>query len=344
MIGSRQGDVHALQVRGDLRGSYRDVFTPEAIEALAALAPLDAPRRALMAARIQRRARRARDRRRIAFLDPAATIPGTDIAVRDARDGKFGGSEIPADLQRQWIQGTGPATRPNAPVEKSLRNVAYALLSGADGWMFDGEDALGQVSTMSLDNQRNLKLAIAQDPVFLKVAEQVAAEMNAWARGFFGRPIIDDWRAAARLHDQDLPAARAAPRRSACPPGRRHGFLRVDRRPGALRRQQPRAARGSPAPRSSSTCRRSRPPRKRRSGIACWTALEQHLSLPAGSDQGLRARRAARGLLPVDGDPRRARAALRRLQHRPLGLHQQRLGRDGVGSRRSSIRTSTPSR
>ena len=27
----------------------------------------------------------------------------------------------------------------------SLRNVAYALLSGADGWMFDGEDALGQI-------------------------------------------------------------------------------------------------------------------------------------------------------------------------------------------------------
>ena len=41
--------------------------------------------------------------------------------------------------------------------------MAYALLSGADGWMFDGEDALGQVSTMSLDNQRNLKLAIDRD-------------------------------------------------------------------------------------------------------------------------------------------------------------------------------------
>jgi malate synthase len=67
------------------------------------------------------------------------------------------------------------------------------LLSGADGWMFDGEDALGQVSTMSLDNQRNLKLAIARDPLFLQVAEHVAGEMNRWAQGFFGRPIIDDW-------------------------------------------------------------------------------------------------------------------------------------------------------
>jgi len=72
--------------------------------------------------------------------------------------------------------------------------VAYALLSGADGWMFDGEDAVGQVDTMSLDNQRNLSLAIASDPRFLSVAESVAAEMNKWAQGFFGRPIIADWR------------------------------------------------------------------------------------------------------------------------------------------------------
>src|SRR5436305_6193119 len=46
---------------------------------------------------------------------------------------------------------------------------------------------------MSLDNQRNLKPAIHRDPVFLKVAEQVAGEMNKWAQGFFGRPIITDW-------------------------------------------------------------------------------------------------------------------------------------------------------
>jgi len=47
---------------------------------------------------------------------------------------------------------------------------------------------------MSLDNQRNLKLAIQRDPVFTKVAEQVAGEMNNWAQGFFGRPIINDWK------------------------------------------------------------------------------------------------------------------------------------------------------
>jgi malate synthase len=47
---------------------------------------------------------------------------------------------------------------------------------------------------MSLDNQRNLKLAFAREPIFLRVAEEVADEMNGWARDFFGRPMFDDWR------------------------------------------------------------------------------------------------------------------------------------------------------
>src|SRR5919201_679381 len=183
-----------LEIRGNLADTYADVFTPEAVAALEALAGLDADRKALMAARIERRAARARNKERIAFLDPKATIARTKIKVEDARAGAFIGSDIPKDLQRQWIQGTGPAAKPDAPVEKSIRNVAYALLSGADGWMFDGEDALGQVSTMSLDNQRNLKLAIHRDPVFTKVAEQVAGEMNRWGQGFFGRPTITDWK------------------------------------------------------------------------------------------------------------------------------------------------------
>src|SRR5882672_9863889 len=170
-----------LEIRGNLENAYADVFTPEAVAALEALAGLDADRKAVMAARIERRAARARNQQRIAFLDPQAAIARGAIKVQDARAGAFIGAEIPGDLQRQWIQGTGPAAKPNAPVETSIRNVAYALLSGADGWMFDGEDALGQVATMSLDNQRSLKLAIHRDPIFLKVAEQVAAEMNQWA-------------------------------------------------------------------------------------------------------------------------------------------------------------------
>lgn len=183
-----------LQIRDNLRETYRDVYTIDALQALSALSHFNGTIKEVMASRIKRRAGRQRNQERIKFLDPQSLIPGTTIKVQDARDGKFEGSAIPHDLQRQWIQGTGPAAKPNAVLESSIRNVAYALLSGADGWMFDGEDALGQVSTMSLDNQRNLKLAIQQDPLFMKVAEQVSVEMNRWSMDFFGRKIISDWK------------------------------------------------------------------------------------------------------------------------------------------------------
>lgn len=183
-----------ITINGKLQETYNDVYTPEALSALSSVAHFNKEIKEAMAARIKRRAERQQQKKRIAFLDPETYIPRTNIKVQDARDGKFEGAVIPPDLQRQWIQGTGPAAKPNAPVESSIRNVAYALLSGADGWMFDGEDALGQVQTMSLDNQRNLKLAISKDPVFLKAAEVVAAEMNRWAMSFFGHAIVTDWK------------------------------------------------------------------------------------------------------------------------------------------------------
>ena len=182
-----------VEVRHGLEQAYADVYTPAALAAISALAGFNADRRSLMEARTRRRKDRADNNQPIGFLDPNAYIGRTQIKVQDARDGAFVGSRIPSDLQRQWIQGTGPASRPNERTEKSIRNVAYALLSGADGWMFDGEDALGQVSTMSLDNQRNLKLAIDHSPLFLQIAQGVAGEMNHWARQFFGREIIADW-------------------------------------------------------------------------------------------------------------------------------------------------------
>jgi malate synthase len=192
-----------LQFRRTIRDRYDDVLTGPAVDVLEALAGFNAERQRLMAERVMRRAARARDRRRIEFLDPAAQIPRTRLTVQQARDGHFDGSSIPHDLQRQWIQGTGPATRPPIDADDGLgrrgrwlglRNVAYALLSGADGWMFDGEDALGQVATMSLDSQRNLRIALAYEEPFLKAAEAVTGEMNAWAEGFLGRRIVTDWR------------------------------------------------------------------------------------------------------------------------------------------------------
>ncbi len=183
-----------ILLRNGLEASYPDVYTKEAITAMEVLVPFDERRKSLMTGRMRRRTQRSVERQRIGFLAADSVIPGTTIRVRDARAGRFAGPEIPPDLRRQWIQGTGPGARPNTPLKSSIRNVAYALLSGADGWMFDGEDAMGQISTMSLDNQRNLKLAFAGDPVFLEVAEEVSIEMNRWAVEFLGRPVIGDWR------------------------------------------------------------------------------------------------------------------------------------------------------
>ena len=195
-----------LQIRGALATRYADVFTPPALTALELLAPLDRDRRALMQQRMRRRAARAEAGEHIGFLPDDAIIGRTAIRVADARAGRFDGGDVPKALERQWIQGTGPAARPGAALATSLRNVAYALLSGADGWMFDGEDALGQRTTMSLDNQRNLRLALSREAVFLDVAAAVAVEMNQWAQGFFGKPIIADWRAQL---DVTLPIFRA---------------------------------------------------------------------------------------------------------------------------------------
>ena len=182
-----------LHIRDNIEQSYGDVYTPEALEALEFMARFNGEQKSLMEKRTRRRKRRYESKERITFLDPDSFVPRTNIKVQDARDGKFEGPEIPHDLKTQWIQGTGPAAKPNSPVEKSIRNVAYALLSGADGWMFDGEDALGQISTRSLDNQRNRRLAIARDEIFMKTAEGVAGEMNRWGRDFFGHDIIEDW-------------------------------------------------------------------------------------------------------------------------------------------------------
>src|SRR5687767_8682517 len=60
MVNGRRGDAQVLQIRRNLARSYPDVYTPEALAALATLAPLDQTRRALMSDRIQRRAARAR--------------------------------------------------------------------------------------------------------------------------------------------------------------------------------------------------------------------------------------------------------------------------------------------
>ena len=148
---------------------------------------------------------------------------------------------------------------------------------------------------------------------------------------FFGKPIIADWRQqlsfttkifrARGLHLDDRHIRHAGG----------DGLLGRDRRRHSLRRQQPptadrvgRVAGVVPAEDSD----------RRRGGV-----VERHpvgarrtSAAAGGHDQDLRPGRTGRSQLPVDGDPRGAWAPLRRLRYRALGLHQQRVRRDGVGS------------
>src|SRR5262245_9207995 len=66
-----------VEVRSGLESLYVDVLTPQVLSALDMLAPFDNDRKAVMASRIGRRTARARNRERLTFLDPDATIART---------------------------------------------------------------------------------------------------------------------------------------------------------------------------------------------------------------------------------------------------------------------------
>ena len=337
--------VGALEFRRDLETLYADIYTPDVKAALYALAPLDADRQALMAARIARRADRARDRARITFLDPAARLAARPSPLQDARDGAFAGSEIPRDLQRQWIQGTGPAAKPGRAVgaEHPQRRLRAAV-----GRRRLDVRRRGRARPGVDDVARQPAEPEAGDPSRRRcscaAAEQVAGEMNRWAAGLLRPPDRRRLAGAARLHDDHLPRPRPAPRRSARPP-----------RPTAPA-SRPRSSTPSlyvvnNQARCAAAARR----------IVLYLPKIQTAEEAALWNDILIGARAPSGLPPARSRPTcsssssrpcfqlmEIRAALgaafRRLQHRPLGLHQQRVRCDGLGSRRSSIRTSTRSR
>jgi malate synthase len=98
------------------------------LSVLSFLAQFNTGIKEIMASRSKRRENRLSNKKRIQFLDPDTYILGNEIKVQDAREGKFEAAIIPMDLQRQRIQGTGPAAKPNASVESSIRNVATRFL------------------------------------------------------------------------------------------------------------------------------------------------------------------------------------------------------------------------
>ena len=199
----------------------------------AAHCPPAAPRRGAAAHRVPRSGRRHR---------PHASQRPRRARGRVRRQRDSARSRAPVD------PGHRPGRAAGAPARASIRNVAYALLSGADGWMFDGEDALGQVdddvARQPAQPEAGVRTAIR---VFLRRRragrrrdERVGARRSSAAR------IVR--RLAARSSTSRRgSSARAACTSTTATSGRAdgRGFSASIVDAGALRREQPRAAAGA---------------------------------------------------------------------------------------------------
>ena len=186
---------------------------------------------------------------------------------------------------------------------------------------------------MSLDNQRNLKLAIHRDrgvPGGGRAGR--ARDERLGARLLRRGRSADDRRlaGAARLHHQDLPRARPAPRRPAHPPRDGRGFSAsiVDAALYIVNNHARLRAAGS-------SLVLYLPKIQTAEEAALWhdilATLEAHLGLPLGAIKTYVLVEQLEACFQLMEIRAALGAALRRLQHRPLGLHQQRVGRDGLG-------------
>src|SRR5262249_61024928 len=109
------------EVRAPVRGRAAAVLTPAALEFVARLQRGSGPARdALLAARVARQDR----------FD-AGALPDFLAETRAVRAADWTVAPVPRDLQRRWVEITGPAER---------KMVINALNSGADVFMADFED------------------------------------------------------------------------------------------------------------------------------------------------------------------------------------------------------------
>jgi malate synthase len=130
-----------VELLGAIGRSFEEIITPAALEFLTELEREFGPRRRkLLDARVERR-RRLRSGEMLDFL------PET----REVRESEWQVAPVPSDLQRRWVEITGPTDR------KMMIN---ALNSGADGFMADLEDANAPTWHNMVSGQLNLRDAV----------------------------------------------------------------------------------------------------------------------------------------------------------------------------------------
>ena len=154
--------AEGVELRAPVEGRFGEVLTPEALGFIAGLQREFGPTREAL---LRRRAERQ------AELDAGASpdfLPDT----REIREGDWRVGPVPADLQKRWVEITGPSER---------KMVINALNSGADVFMADFEDAHTPTWTNMIEGQINLIDAIERtielttpDGRAYRLADQVA--------------------------------------------------------------------------------------------------------------------------------------------------------------------------
>jgi malate synthase len=172
----------------------RALFSDEALAFVAALhGRFETTRRHLLARRAERQ--RAFD---------AGALPQFLPETAQVRGGRWQVAPAPADLQRRWVEITGPVER------KMMIN---ALNSGADCFMADFEDALSPTWSNITDGQRNLYDAVRRT-LWLDTPEGKHYRLNERTATLLVRPRgwhldekhveIDGTRVSASLFDFGL--------------------------------------------------------------------------------------------------------------------------------------------
>jgi malate synthase len=133
-------DVTAIGVRAPIDGRAAEVLTPEALGFVAALQREFGPTREAL---LRRRAERQRELESQPSLTPFDFLSAT----RSIREADWRVAPAPRDLQKRWVELTGPAER------KMMIN---ALNSGADVFMADFEDANSPTWSNMVQGQVNL--------------------------------------------------------------------------------------------------------------------------------------------------------------------------------------------
>jgi malate synthase len=131
----------SLELHGAIEPGFDEVLTPDALEFVAEL------QRAFGSRRLELLRARARRRERLAAGEMLDFLPDT----REIRAGSWTVAPVPGDMQRRWVEITGPTDR---------KMTINALNSGADGFMADFEDANAPTWRNMVEGHINLRDAI----------------------------------------------------------------------------------------------------------------------------------------------------------------------------------------